>query len=180
MRQAIKPLHIRRRQRRCRWCGELFKPDPRTKGRQRHCSKPACQTKRQRLNESAWRIKNPDCLDYQRGQSRLWNKAHPEYSRKRRLKYPRLLVKNRDDTRVRMRKTRSQKLFDKSKVILTELVDRQADKCYLTQGSRWLMMRLTKASPLSRLMHIGDNRSRLKRVVNRLPRGHLYDVSSIF
>ena len=88
--------------------------------------------------------------------------------------------KNRDDTRVRMRKTRSLQLFDKSKVILTELVERQADKCYLTQGSRWLMMRLTKASPLSRLMYMRDNRSRLKRVVNRLPRGHLYDVSSIF
>ncbi len=178
MRQANKPSHTRRKH--CRWCGELFEPDPRTKGQQRYCSKPACQTKRQRLNESAWRITNPDCLDYQRGQSRLWHNAHPEYSRERRLENPRLLVKTRNETRVRMRKTRSQKLFDKSKVILTELVEGQADKCYLTQGSRWLMMRLTKASPLSRLMHMGDNRSRLKRVVNRLPRGHLYDASGIF
>ena len=180
MRQVSKSLRKKRRQRRCQWCEELFEPDPRTKGRQRYCSKPACQTKRQRLNESDWRIKNPDCLDYQRGQSRLWNKSHPEYSRLRRLKYPLISQKNRDDTRVRMRKTRSLQLFDKSKVILTQLVERQADKCYLTQGSRWLMMRLTKASPLSRLMFMGDNRSRLKRVVNRLPRGHLYDVSSIF
>ena len=180
MRQVIKSLRVKRRQRRCQWCGELFEPDPRTKGRQRYCSKPTCQTKRQRLNESAWRIKNPDCLDYQRGQSRLWNKAHPEYSRLRRLEYPLISQKNRDDTRVRMRKTRSLQLFDKSKVILTQLVERQADKCYLTQGSRWLMMRLTKASPLSKLMCMGDNRSRLKRVVNRLPRGHLYDLSGVF
>ena len=177
MRQAIKPSHTR--QRRCRWCGGLFTPDPRTKGRQRYCSRPACQTKRQRLNESFWRIKNPDCLDYQRGQSLLWHKVHPNYSRKRRMEYPRLMVKNRDDTRIRMRKIRSQRLFDKSKVILTELVEKQADKCYLTHGYRWLMVRLTKASPLSRLAFIGDNRIRLKRAANRLPRGHLYDLSGV-
>ena len=177
MRQAIKPP--RKRQRRCQWCGGLFNPDPRTKGRQRYCSKPACQTKRQRINESAWRLKNPDCLDYQREQSRLWHKNHPDYNRKRRLEYPRLLKMNRDDTRLRMRKIRSQRMFDKSKVILTQLTDKQADKCYLTHGYRWLMVRLTKASPLSRLPFIGDNRIRLKRAVNHLPRGHLYDLSGI-
>ncbi len=177
MRQVNKSS--RARQRRCQWCGELFTPDPRTKGRQRYCSKPACQTKRQRLNESAWRINNPDCLDYQREKTRLWHTTHPDYSRKRRLKYPRLLVKNRDDTRIRMRKIRFQRLFDKSKVILTQLTKRQADKCYLTHGYRWLMVRLTKASPLSRLPFIGDNRSRLKRAVNRLPKGYLYDLSGI-
>jgi len=177
MRQAVKRSRIR--QRRCQWCGELFNPDPRTKGRQRYCSKPICQTKRQRINEASWRINNPDCLDYQCEKSRLWHTSHPDYSRKRRLKYPRLLIKNRDDTRIRMRKIRSQRMFDKSKVILTELVTRQADKCYLTHGYRWLMVRLTKASPLSRLPFIGDNRSRLKRAVNRLPRGSLYDLSGI-
>jgi hypothetical protein len=178
MRQVIKPS--RTRQKRCRWCGALFKQDPRAKGRQRYCSKPACQTKRQRLNEKSWRIKNPDCLDYQREQSRLWHKAHPDYNRLRRLENPLTLRKNRNDTLLRMRKIRSQKLFDKSKVILTQLVERQADKCYLTHGSRWLMVRLTKASPLSRLIYMSDNHVRLKRVANRLPRGHLYDLSGIF
>jgi len=178
MRQAIKPS--RTRQKRCRWCGALFEPDPRTKGRQRYCSKSICQTKRQRLNETAWRIKNPDCLNYQREKSRLWHKAHPEYNHLRRLENPFILQRNRNQTRLRMRIIRGQKLFDKSKVILTELVERQADKCYLTQGSGWLMVRLTKASPLSKLICMSDNRVRLKRVVNRLPRGHLYDLSGIF
>ena len=177
MRQDYKPT--RTRQRHCRHCEQLFTPDPRTKDKQRYCSKSACQTKRQRLNESTWRAKNPDCLDYQRGQSRLWHKNHPEYSRLFRLKYPRLMAKNRDDTRIRMRKIRSQKLFDKSKVILTQLIDRQADKCYLTHGYRWLMVRLTKASPLSRIPFMGDNRSRLKSAPNRLPRGNLYDLSGV-
>jgi hypothetical protein len=80
---------------------------------------------------------------------------------------------------LRMREIRSQRLFDKSKVILTELVERQADKCYLTQGYRWLMVRLTKASPLSRLPLMRDHRIRLKHAVNRLPRGHLYELSGI-
>jgi hypothetical protein len=177
MRQVVK--RSRRRQRRCLWCGGLFSPDPRTKGKQRYCSKPACQIKRQRLNESAWRIKNPDCLTYQYEQSRLWYKSHPDYSRKRRLKYPHLLKINRSDTRIRMRKLRFKRLFDKSKVILTELIDRQADKCYLTHGYRWLMVRLTKASPLSMLPFMEDNRLRLKRAANHLPRGGLYDLSGI-
>lgn len=177
MRQDCKILHTRRR--RCRWCGGLFTPDPRTKGRQGYCSRDECQTKRQRQNESAWRVKNPDCLDYQREQSRSWHINHSDYSRNRRLKYPRLLKINRDDTRLRMRKIRFQRLFDKSKVILTQLVARQADRCYLTHGYRWLMVRLTKASPLSRLPFMGDNRLRLKSAPNCLPRGSLYDLSGI-
>jgi hypothetical protein len=177
MRQAVEPSRMRRK--RCRWCGELFDPDPRTMGRQRYCSTPACQTKRQRLNENAWRIRNPDCLERQREQSRQWHKARPQYSRERRFENPRLTQKNRAQTKLRMQKTRSQKVFDKSKVMLTELVDTQADKCYLTHGYRWLMVRLTKASPLSKLWFLGDNHSRLRRVANRLPRSHLYDVSEI-
>ncbi len=159
MRQVNMPS--RTRQKRCIRCGELFVPDPRTKGHQRYCSRSECQTKRQRQNEKGWRMKNPDCLDDQREQSRLWHKAHPEYSRHRLLENPRLAQKNRDQTRLRMRKIRTQKLFDKSKVILTQLVEGQADQCYLTQGYRWLMVRLTKASPLSRLWWMENNRARL-------------------
>lgn len=172
-------LQKRTRQKRCKWCGELFTPDPRTKRRQRYCSNAACQARRQRLNEAAWRVRNPDCLEDQRAQSRQWHTTHPDYSRKRRLNDLCLLQENLTQTRLRMRRIRGKKLFDKSKVMLTELVTRQADKCYLTQGYRWLMLRLTKASPLSKLALMEDNRPRLKRAANRLPRGHLYDVSGV-
>lgn len=178
-RTCLPVRRARQRRRHCRWCGELFEPDPRTKGRQRYCSKPACQIKRQRLNEAAWRAKNPECLKDQRERSRLWYEKHPDYSRARRAKYPHILIKNRGQTKTRMRKIRLQEAFDKSKVILTKLVDRHMDKCCLTQDSRWLMMRLTKASVLSKLPFIGDNRSRLKREVNRLPRSDLYNLSGI-
>ncbi len=170
---------IKRRQKRCLYCHNLFVPDPRTRGKQRYCSKFACQIKRQRQNEKEWRKSNPECLSYQKEQSRQWQKFHSDYSRHRRADNPELMKRNRIQTRIRMRKIRAQRMFDKSKVILTELVERQADKCYLTHGYRWLMVRLTKASPLSRLPFIGDNRSRLKRAGNHLPRGHLYDISGI-
>jgi hypothetical protein len=169
----------RQRQKRCRHCQELFQPDARTKGNQRYCSKPECQTTRQRQNEKDWRRQNSDCLEYQYQQTRQWNKAHSDYSQKRRSNNPELLEHNRDRTRIRMRKVRAQRMFDKSKVILTQVIGGKIDKCYLTRGSRWLHARLTKASPLSKRGSLGDNRSLCKRVANRLPKGRLYDLSCI-
>jgi hypothetical protein len=75
---------------------------------------------------------------------------------------------------------RNKKLFDKSKSILTQLAGGKGDKCYLARGSRWLFVRLTKASLLSKPAYMSDNRSRFTRVANRLPKGRLYDLSGIF
>ena len=126
MRQVNRPSHTRRR--RCQFCGELFEPDPRTKGNQRYCSKNECQTIRQRLNERAWRLKNPECLQEQYERSRIWHKAHPDYNRQRRKKNPRFLQENRDQTKTRMQKIRGKEVFDKSKSILTQLVGGAFDK----------------------------------------------------
>jgi hypothetical protein len=171
---------FRTRRKRCLCCRKLFAPSPRTKGHQRYCSNPACQTKRQRQNEFAWRRRNPDCLERQLEQSRKWHRTHPDYSRKRRAANSVLIRENRNQTKLRMRKIRSRKMFDKSKVILTQLVKRQGVKCYLTAHSKWLMMRLTKASPLSKLFFLRDNHAIVKRVSSHLPRGRLYDLSGIF
>lgn len=178
MRQAHKP--IRTRQKRCPCCKELFNPDPRTKGKQRYCSKASCQTQRQRQNELDWRTRNPDCLKEQYERSGLWHKARPDYSRQRRTANPEFAQGNREQTRVRMRKIRAKAMFDKSKSILTQLVGGKSDKCYLARGSKWLMVRLTKASLLSKSSSVWDNRKQLERVANCLPRGRLYDLSSIF
>jgi hypothetical protein len=168
-----------KRQKRCKHCRELYQPDARTKGKQQYCSKPECQTVRQRKNEKDWRDRNSDCLTYQQEQSRQWNRTHPDYSQKRRADDPELLKHNRDQSRLRMQKIRSKRMFDKSKVILTQVVGGKVDKCYLTRGSRWLHVRLTKASLLSKRGSLGDNRSLCKRVANQLPRGRLYDLSCI-
>jgi len=192
MRQANQPLHTSQkavvwlptakatRRRRCQFCGELFDPDPRTKGRQRYCSKDACQTKRQRQNEKAWRLNNPECLQEQYERSRIWYKDHPDYSRQRRLTNPQVLEENRVQTKARMRKIRTKELFDKSKVILTQLAGGKADKYYLTQGYKWLLVRLTKASLLSRAGIVCNTHNRFKRVAKHLPQGRLYELSSVF
>jgi hypothetical protein len=93
----------------------LFEPDPRIKDKQRYCQRDECQTKRQRLNEKDWRIRNPDCVAYQQEQSRKWLKARPCYSQERRHDHPELATKNRENTRLRMQKMR--RMFDKSKSI---------------------------------------------------------------
>jgi len=178
MRQANQPSHTRRR--RCLYCGALFEPDRRTKGKQRYCSKNACQTKRQRQNERAWRLNNPECLQEQYELSRLWHRARPDYSRQRRITNPGLLEENRSQTKLRMRKIRIKALFDKSKVILTQLAGNNRDNYYLTQGYKWLLVRLTKASLLSKARIAWDNHTRFKRVNNFLPKGRLYELSGVF
>ena len=169
MRQ-VKP-QSRSRRKRCANCRDLFDPDPRAKDRQKYCSKSSCQDHRQRLNEKNWREKNPDCVAYQQ--------ERPNYSRKRRDSDQALTIRSRIQTCFRMRDQRFRSVFDKSKPILTQLIGKTRDKCCLISG-QWLYLRLTKASPLSkpwRVMHTG---LRLKRILNRLPRGRLYDLSAFF
>lgn len=167
----------RHRRKRCRSCQELFDPDTRTKGRQRHCSRPECQTIRQRQNEKDWRRRNPES---RREENRKWRQRHREYSRLRRLADPGFEAKNREDTRERMGKRRYLGLFDKSKSIMTQVVGGHIGKCYLTHGKRWLMVRLTRASPLSKPVFMRDNRCRFKRVRHRWPTGRIYDLGEIF
>lgn len=171
--------HRRSRAKHCFYCKTLFDPDPRTKGYQRYCSRPTCQTHRQRKNERDWRVKNPDCLAEQRKQTSEWHRAHPQYSRNRRQESPKLLRHNRECTQERMRRRRAQGVFDKSKSILTQVVGVQQHDCYLTRGHGWLMVRLTKASPLSKRGLFGYDPSPVRWVPNRLPRGRLYDVSGV-
>lgn len=190
MRQATKPsnsgfaagrsVHRHSRQKRCLYCGELFEPDSRTKGKQRYCSRSPCQTKRQRHNESAWRKRNPDCLAEQYRQSQLWYEARPDYSRQRRRNNPLLLEQNRCQTRLRMKKIRGKELFDKSKVILTQLIGAKADKCYLAYRSRWFLARLTKASPLLRPGSLWDNCRQFRQANNCLPKSRFYELSGVF
>ena len=73
----------RQRQKSCKCCRELFQPNARTKGKQRYCSKPTRQSKRQRQNEKDWHRRNPECVEYQYQQTRQWNGAPPDYSRQR-------------------------------------------------------------------------------------------------
>ncbi len=163
-----------RRRKKCYGCGDLFKPNCRTKGEQCYCSKEVCQKKRQRANEKDWRKRNKE---KQNEYVRKWNKKNPGYSRKRRSENPKIVQKNRAQTRERMQKMRAGRLFDKSKLIGWQLTGNKEDKYYLARGGRWLFLRLTKASPFTRGDFMRHNCDRISRVSNVLPKGKIYELS---
>jgi hypothetical protein len=45
----------------CRICRKWFLPNPRAGDRQKVCSRPECQRKRNSRASAAWRRRNPDC-----------------------------------------------------------------------------------------------------------------------
>lgn len=76
-----------RRRRRCFCCKELFHPDPRSRCRQRFCSKADCQKASKALSQARWRVKSGN-QDYWRGAEQVervgsWRKAHPGYWKKK-------------------------------------------------------------------------------------------------
>ena len=48
------------RKRPCSVCGQLFRPDPRVRGRQRTCLDPGCQQELHRQTCAAWHDRNPE------------------------------------------------------------------------------------------------------------------------
>jgi hypothetical protein len=85
-------MKVRRRQRKCTQCKELFHPDPHNRYHQRCCSKPACQKARKAANQRVW-AQRPANRDYWRGphqveRVRQWRRAHPGYGRKPRPRTP--------------------------------------------------------------------------------------------
>lgn len=181
MRQDGQPPRYRRK--RCLCCKNLFDPDPRTKGKQKYCPRLDCQQERQRLNEKNWRERNPDCLEHQQRRSREWHRAHPGYSGERRAKDVKLARRNCEFTRERMRRLRAKIMFDKSKLILTQLIGNTATSCYLSRNAGWLFLRLPKARSLLKRGCWEHNRGQFKRIDHRqarLPAGRLHDLSKTF
>ena len=77
-----------RRRRKCRNCGQLFRPDPRNVRHQRYCSGSACRRARASRPVSAAGCPRRQNRDYFRGPEqvervRAWRTAHPGYARKR-------------------------------------------------------------------------------------------------
>lgn len=69
--------------RKCRCCKSLFVPDPRTKSRQRFCSKLDCRKAGKSFSQRRWLTKHGNG-DYFRGPENVrrvqaWRKAHPNY-----------------------------------------------------------------------------------------------------
>jgi hypothetical protein len=78
----------RRRERKCRYCGQLYEVDPRNRYHQRYCSQLACRQVSKASSQHRW-LASPKGRDYFRGSANVlrvqaWRKAHPGYWRTRR------------------------------------------------------------------------------------------------
>ena len=75
----------KRRRRKCRNCGQLFRPDPRNLRHQRYCSATPCRSASKAASQRRWLAKAAN-RDYFRGPEnvarvRAWRATHPGYWR---------------------------------------------------------------------------------------------------
>lgn len=85
MKKKARKTRIRRRK--CRHCGELYRPDRRRLQVQKYCSQPECRKASQASSWHRWFAK-PENRDYYKGEYqvdrvRTWRASHPEYWKKR-------------------------------------------------------------------------------------------------
>jgi hypothetical protein len=75
-----------RRRRKCRCCGELYRPDYRNVYHQEYCSRAACRAESKVVSQRRWLAKpeNHDtyCGSMHVDRVRSWRKAHPGYWRR--------------------------------------------------------------------------------------------------
>ena len=76
-----------RTRRKCRHCGQLFRPDPRNLRHQRYCSAKECRRASKAASQRRWLAKAEN-RDYFRGPEhvarvRAWRTAHPGYAREK-------------------------------------------------------------------------------------------------
>jgi hypothetical protein len=169
---------MRRRKRACRICRRMFYPDCRQRSRQYCCGHPSCQSKRRNLNNRNWYLKNPDCLQYQQGLTRQWFLNHPDYRITCRANHPETALKNRQDTRRRMRDIRNFKLFEKTNSMFSEVVENKADKCFLNTRSGWVYLRLKKQTRYTEYGRLCKDWGHAARIVRPF-RQAMYDLGQI-
>jgi len=78
------------KKRKCLGCGELFIPDPRTRDRQRFCSKPECRCKSKAWRQRRWLKKKANQFYFSGPEEvarvQRWRKENPGYSKEARLR----------------------------------------------------------------------------------------------
>jgi hypothetical protein len=89
------------RRRRCRQCGEFFRPDPRVGARQRTCGADACQRARRRQNVADWLDRHPEYRAAEAARVGRWLEAHPGYLKSYRDRVEGLRQRLRDAERRR-------------------------------------------------------------------------------
>lgn len=82
-------------------CTDFFIPDACNRAKQRYCDKPDCQQESKAASQRAWSSK-PANADYFKGadnveRTRVWRRAHPGYSQRKKGGRPRRRVALQDD-----------------------------------------------------------------------------------
>jgi hypothetical protein len=71
----------------CVSCGQFFEANPRVGERQKSCGATACRKKRKRMQERAWKARNPDYgQGFYASYVKPWRQKHPEYQKQLRCK----------------------------------------------------------------------------------------------
>jgi hypothetical protein len=79
---------MKRGNRKCLCCGDIFRADPRTQLHQRYCGKAACRQASHLASQRRW-LSKPQNRDYFRGpvhvaRVQAWRQAHPGYGKRAR------------------------------------------------------------------------------------------------
>lgn len=89
------------RRKRCRYCRELFEPDPRQKNQQKTCGRTECQSKRRKDNSRRWRKKNKGYGKKRYPFIKAWFRNHPDYLKNYRKNQPAYVEANRQKQKER-------------------------------------------------------------------------------
>ena len=99
----------RRRQKRCRYCKELFSPDPRIGSRQYACSKKSCQRNRNQIKEANRLKRHPDYFKGQYPQKKAWWESHPDYLKGYRKQHPEYVARDNEKRKIRHQRSKKRR-----------------------------------------------------------------------
>jgi uncharacterized short protein YbdD (DUF466 family) len=99
-------VHMTIYKKRCRVCGEWFKPDARAGRFQKVCAQTACQRERKRLTDARWWAENRGYDAARASKKRVWAAAYPNYWQRYRANHPDYVKSNREQTRERLKASR--------------------------------------------------------------------------
>ncbi len=109
-------------QKKCRYCGRRFCPDPRVGKRQKRCVREECRKAENRRKVRKWMELNPDILPSLRAKMRVWAKAYPHYWQEYRKNHPAYCERDNARRAASLRKARcSAKLTSMREIAVDKL-----------------------------------------------------------
>jgi hypothetical protein len=72
----------------CLYCGNHYRPDPRTAAIQKACGRESCRKARRRQAQTRYVAANPDVFEGRYPKTRVWLAERPGYLRRYRKKHP--------------------------------------------------------------------------------------------